>query len=231
MEREPCPDRILDDVGGGFAMGAVGGSVFHFLKGLRNSPNGARIVGGMQAARMSAPRVAGSFAVWAGLFNPCDCTMVYLRIKADPWNSIIAGATTGGVLSLRRGLGAAGASAIFGGIALALIEGVGIAANTFSAKQQNLPPLLADDPNVTIATGLPQPPVSSTDLSSSSSSFPGLRQPPVYPTEVTSLIGRGSWLDGLFRKEEKKKPSSGGTSEILESFETPIPPIPSFEYK
>ena len=105
-------------------MGAVGGSVFHFLKGLRNSPNGARIIGGMQAARMSAPRVAGSFAVWAGLFNAFDCTMVYVRNKEDPWNSIIAGATTGGVLSLRRGLGAAGASAIFDGVALALIEGL-----------------------------------------------------------------------------------------------------------
>nr|GMD84037.1 mitochondrial import inner membrane translocase subunit TIM17-2-like [Ipomoea batatas] len=51
--REPCPDRILDDVGGAF-----------------------------------------------------DCSMVYVRQKEDPWNSIIAGAATGGVLSLRQGLGA-----------------------------------------------------------------------------------------------------------------------------
>nr|GMD20600.1 replication protein A 70 kDa DNA-binding subunit D-like [Ipomoea batatas] len=51
--REPCPDRILDDVGGAF-----------------------------------------------------DCSMVYICQKEDPWNSIIVEAATGGVLSLRQGLGA-----------------------------------------------------------------------------------------------------------------------------
>ncbi|KAL3582647.1 hypothetical protein D5086_016979 [Populus alba] len=43
--REPCPDRILDDIGGAFGMGAVGGSAFHFLKGVHNSPSGARLMG------------------------------------------------------------------------------------------------------------------------------------------------------------------------------------------
>ncbi|KAL0330386.1 UNVERIFIED_CONTAM: Mitochondrial import inner membrane translocase subunit TIM17-2 [Sesamum radiatum] len=62
--REPCPDRILDDVGGAFGMGAVGGAAFHFLKGIYNSPKGERLVGGSQAVRMNAPRVGGSFAVW-----------------------------------------------------------------------------------------------------------------------------------------------------------------------
>ena len=27
--REPCPDRILDDVGGAFSMGCIGGGFFH----------------------------------------------------------------------------------------------------------------------------------------------------------------------------------------------------------
>ncbi|CAM0906660.1 unnamed protein product [Alopecurus aequalis] len=232
MDREPCPDRILDDAGVGFAMGAVGGSVWHFVKGLRNSPNGARMIGGLQAARMKAPGVAGSFAVWSTLFNTFDCTMVFVRKKEDPWNSIISGASTSGILSLRRGLRIAGLSAIGGGLFLALIEGGTIVTNNHFAMQQNIPPLPANDPNVTIATGLPQPPVSYTDLSSSSNSFPGLPQPPMYPTEVPSSSGRSSWFGGLFGKEEKKKPSSsGGMSEILESFDTPSPPIPSFEYK
>lgn len=32
--REPCPDRILDDLGGAFSMGAVGGGLFHACKQL-----------------------------------------------------------------------------------------------------------------------------------------------------------------------------------------------------
>jgi import inner membrane translocase subunit TIM17 len=231
LERDPCPDRILDDAGGAFGMGLVGGSAFHFLKGLYNSPNGARIVGGMQAARMNAPRLGGSFAVWGTLFSTFDCTAVYVRQKEDPWNSIIAGASTSGLLSLRKGLRSTVGGAIVGAAFLAGIEGAGIVINTFLAKQQNTPPLPADDPNVTIATGLPQAHESYTDLSSSSSSFPGLPQLPVYPPEVASSSVSGSWFGSLFGKEKKKASSSRGTSEILESFDTPSPPIPSFDYK
>ena len=44
--REPCPDRIVDDVGGAFGMGAVGGSAWHFISGMRNSPRGCAVCGG-----------------------------------------------------------------------------------------------------------------------------------------------------------------------------------------
>ena len=46
--REPCPDRILDDIGGAFGMGAVGGGIWHLIKGAKNSPSGARTRGGIE---------------------------------------------------------------------------------------------------------------------------------------------------------------------------------------
>lgn len=46
-------------------------------------------------------RVAGNFAVWGGLFSAIDCSLVYIRKKEDPWNSITSGALTGAVLSVR----------------------------------------------------------------------------------------------------------------------------------
>ncbi|KAJ0936842.1 hypothetical protein HanRHA438_Chr03g0135581 [Helianthus annuus] len=122
-------------------MGAVGGAAFHFLKGTYNSPRGDRLLGGVQAVQMNAPRVGGSFAVWGGLFSTFDCTMVYVRQKEDPWNSIIAGAATGGFLQMRQGLGAASRSAVFGGVLLAMIEGAGIMLNKLMSAPQNLPPL------------------------------------------------------------------------------------------
>ncbi|KAM6929848.1 mitochondrial import inner membrane translocase subunit Tim17-B-like isoform 1-T1 [Lycodopsis pacificus] len=36
--REPCPWRIVDDCGGAFTMGAIGGGVFQAIKGFRNAP-------------------------------------------------------------------------------------------------------------------------------------------------------------------------------------------------
>lgn len=69
---------------------------------------------------------AGNFAVWGGLFSSFDCSLVAIRKKEDPWNSIISGAATGGVLAARGGWRAAGRSAAVGGVLLAMIEGLNI---------------------------------------------------------------------------------------------------------
>lgn len=39
--------------------------------------------------------------MWGGLFSAIDCSLVYIRKKEDPWNSITSGALTGAVLSVR----------------------------------------------------------------------------------------------------------------------------------
>ncbi|KAM5558205.1 mitochondrial import inner membrane translocase subunit TIM17-2 [Rosa sericea] len=206
--REPCPDRILDDVGGAFGMGAVGGAAFHFIKGIYNSPKGARLVGGSQAVRMNAPRVGGSFAVWGGLFSTFDCTMVYLRQKEDPWNSIIAGAATGGFLQMRQGLGATARSAAMGGVLLALIEGAGIMLNKIMSEQQQQQQMVMEDPGA----GLP--------------GMPPMGGPP--GAEESSSVG--SWVGGWFGKGKEPEPaSSGSETKVLESFDAP--PVPSFEFK
>ena len=64
--------------------------------------------------------------MWGGLFSSFDCSLVWLRRKEDPWNSIASGALTGGVLAARGGWRAAGRSAAFGGVLLAMIEGLNI---------------------------------------------------------------------------------------------------------
>uniref|UniRef100_A0A6S8D9L3 Mitochondrial import inner membrane translocase subunit TIM17 n=1 Tax=Aureoumbra lagunensis TaxID=44058 RepID=A0A6S8D9L3_9STRA len=124
--REPCPYRIIDDVGGAYAMGAIGGSIWHFVKGWRNSPRGSALAGAVDQMQVRAPIVGGNFAVWGGLFAVFDCSLSAVRQKEDPWNSILAGAATGGVLAARAGPKAAAKNAVVGGILLALIEGLGI---------------------------------------------------------------------------------------------------------
>ncbi|KAK2184981.1 hypothetical protein NP493_248g00021 [Ridgeia piscesae] len=154
MERYCCcsPWRIVDDCGGAFAMGAIGGGVFHSIKGFRNAPSGQyrRLIGCMLAVKERAPITGGNFAVWGGLFSAIDCTMVYIRKKEDPWNSITSGALTGAILSVRNGTAAMAGSAVIGGVLLALIEGVGIlitrwSADQFSQANQQIIP--QDDPS------------------------------------------------------------------------------------
>lgn len=125
-QQTPCPDRILDDCGSAFCMGAIGGSIWHAVKGYRNSPRGDRLRGGFNAMTLRGPTAGGAFAVWGGLFATFDCTYTHLREKEDPWNAIAAGATTGGVLACRSGWKSIGKNALVGGILLGMFEGINI---------------------------------------------------------------------------------------------------------
>ncbi|KAK1365336.1 mitochondrial import inner membrane translocase subunit TIM17-2-like [Heracleum sosnowskyi] len=215
ISREPCPDRILDDIGGAFGMGAVGGSAFHFFKGIYNSPKGERFLGGTQAVRMNAPRVGGSFAVWGALFSTFDCSLVYLRQKEDPWNSILSGAATGGLLQMRQGVRAASRSALMGGVLLALIEGAGLMLNKFVAQQQQNAMLMNGDfPGMDRGgvIGLPD--------------LPGVNIPEPESNSETVLSRFKGWFGGD-KKDERKYTSA--KTEILESFDAPVPP--TFEFK
>ena len=66
--REPCPDRILDDVGGAFGMGAVGGGLWHTVKGIKNSPQGQRLLGGSEVRETRAAYGGGGKMTWT-----CTC--------------------------------------------------------------------------------------------------------------------------------------------------------------
>lgn len=132
--REPCPNRIVDDAGGAFAMGVIGGSMWHGVKGYRNSPIGHRFRGSLNAIKTRGPILGGNFAVWGGLFTSFDCGITYIRDGTqDPINAIASGFLTGGVLAARGGPKPALTSAVFGGVLLALIEGASIMlSKTFS---------------------------------------------------------------------------------------------------
>ncbi|ORZ40102.1 mitochondrial import inner membrane translocase subunit [Catenaria anguillulae PL171] len=123
LNRDPCPWVVLNDAGGAFAMGGIGGSVIHFVKGARNAPRGERFTGALAAMKARAPVSAGGFAVWGGLFSTFDCAFAGLRGKKDAWNSIMSGFTTGGVLAARAGWKASLTSATVGGLLLGMIEG------------------------------------------------------------------------------------------------------------
>ncbi|KAL2879588.1 translocase of the inner membrane [Colletotrichum sp. CLE4] len=142
--RDPCPWVILNDFGGAFAMGAIGGTVWHGIKGYRNSPYGERRIGAISAIKMRAPVLGGNFGVWGGLFSALETEQKALYFgpnalqgldhgilglrghKEDPWNSIAAGFLTGGALAIRGGYKAARNGAIGCALLLAVIEGVGI---------------------------------------------------------------------------------------------------------
>lgn len=124
--REPCPYRIIDDVGSAFLMGCTLGGIWHAGKGARNSPKGERFGGALQSVKARSPVLGGQFAVWGGLFSCFDCTLVAIRHKEDPWNSIVAGGLTGGTLAARAGWKAMTQSAVIGGVLLAAIEGMSL---------------------------------------------------------------------------------------------------------
>lgn len=85
-------------------MGAVGGTLWHGIKGARNSPRGDKWIGSISAIKARAPVVGGNFGVWGGLFSTFDCAVKGYRQKEDPYNAIISGFLTGGTLAVRSEL-------------------------------------------------------------------------------------------------------------------------------
>uniref|UniRef100_A0A915KGE1 Uncharacterized protein n=1 Tax=Romanomermis culicivorax TaxID=13658 RepID=A0A915KGE1_ROMCU len=57
--REPCPWRIVDDCGGAFAMGCVGGSLFHAVRQGYKAPKGisSRLSDALVGLRTGGPKV------------------------------------------------------------------------------------------------------------------------------------------------------------------------------
>lgn len=123
-------------MGGGFLLGAVGGGMWHFVKGYRNAPMQARWAGAFTAARLRAPVLGGNFGVWGGLFSVFDCSLAALRRREDPWNAIAAGGLTGGVLAARAGPRAIVRNAIGGAVILAFIEGAMMLVTKLILKMQ-----------------------------------------------------------------------------------------------
>jgi import inner membrane translocase subunit TIM17 len=141
--RDPCPIVILNDFGGAFAMGAIGGCVWHGLKGFRNSPYGERGPGAISAIKARVPVVAGNFGVWGGLFSTYDCAVKAVRKREDPLNAIIAGFFVGGSLAIRGGWRHTRNSAITCACLLGVFEGVGLMFQRYMAWQNKpiAPPL------------------------------------------------------------------------------------------
>ena len=79
--REPCPWRIIDDCGGAFSMGLIGGSLFNGIQGFRNAPTGInrRALGGLVRLKERAPVLGGQFAAWGLCFATFDCSIAYMR--------------------------------------------------------------------------------------------------------------------------------------------------------
>ena len=70
-EREPCPWRIVDDIGGAFCMGAIGGGVWHSIKGARMAPAGARWAGSLSAVQARSPVLGGQFGKFKKKYLNC----------------------------------------------------------------------------------------------------------------------------------------------------------------
>lgn len=130
------PYRIIEDAGGAFFMGLLGGTVWHGASGYRSAPSGLRIRSAFSAMRTRAPALGGNFAIWGSSFSMFDCGLVYIRNgREDAYNSIGAGALTGALLAARGGIGSSFRSALVGGVFLAVIEGAGVLMGRLFAEE------------------------------------------------------------------------------------------------
>lgn len=142
------PDCIIDSAGLGFALGAIGGSPYHFIKGLYSWPNGRRLAAGAQAVRISAPCVGGSLAAYCGLIEAFRFAMVSACKKDDFWSFVLPGFATGMCLPVGRGPRTVGISALAGLSTAAAVYGERFWARHIRYTRPYSPPPL-EDPGLT----------------------------------------------------------------------------------
>lgn len=203
-------------------MGAVGGGMWHFIRGMKASPSGYRLKGAIESVRTHSPRLGGSFANWGMTFAAVDCSLQYLRRKEDPWNSIGSGAITGFVLSLRFGVQNAVRSGIFGGAILALIEGMSIALTKMNSPP---PPGVPYQPEMAAAGPHGPVPAGAGAMPGPSGAQGGLPPLPPGAEPASSSGGGGGWFSSLFGGSEPPKQQSLQTLEFKEEDFAP-PPLP-----
>lgn len=66
-----------------------------------------------------------------------DCLLIHYRQKDDPWNAVMAGFITGGVLAIRGGASQAFKQAMMGGMILAIIEVASNLMNAIMVRKQH----------------------------------------------------------------------------------------------
>uniref|UniRef100_A0A0N4ZF71 Mitochondrial import inner membrane translocase subunit TIM17 n=1 Tax=Parastrongyloides trichosuri TaxID=131310 RepID=A0A0N4ZF71_PARTI len=135
--REPCPYRIGDDMGSGFSMGLLGGSLFHAVAGFRKATDRPKFESMLQNVRKKAPLTGVQFAAWGGMFSTCDCTLAAIRKKEDPFNTIVSGGLTGALLACRSGPAVMASSAFLGAAILAMIEGLGVVMSRYVGQMHD----------------------------------------------------------------------------------------------
>lgn len=111
----------VQETGCAFKYALVGGSIFHFFKGLCRSPDGERLAGAWHAMGVNAPRVAGKFGAWFGLSAAVDNALCYARQKDDHWNYIASNTIPTVLLCMHRGRAATlGFASLAAGLTVAM---------------------------------------------------------------------------------------------------------------
>ncbi|XP_024177690.1 mitochondrial import inner membrane translocase subunit TIM17-2 [Rosa chinensis] len=212
---KPSPDHVVNVVGGTFGVGFVFGGALHFLKGIYNSPGGARLAGAAQAIRINAPLVGGRFARTTGTGTSPALPPDAAGVRAD------------GEVH-RRGRGTVGPTRRLGDH-----DGQVLGAVSPSAL---LHWYVTEEPGASMP-GLPGPEAVGSEGSpgpeavrSEGSSKPeavgseGSARPEAVGSEGSS--SGGSWFG---KGKESEAASSGSETKVLESFDAP--PVQGFEIK
>ena len=136
MNQIPFPGKMFYDLGDSFLTGCSMGAVWYFLKGAYIGAPRSRIKSGITLLRQKATSLGGSFATWSLFYSASYCACSFLRKREDCYNGIIAGFSTGFILSMRSGLRSAIKSGIAGGFFLSAVEGISMIAQQYQRKIQ-----------------------------------------------------------------------------------------------
>jgi hypothetical protein len=117
----PCT-RIVSDIGDGFTVGCIIGSIWYFTKGAFYSTKKQRFKSGINLLSKRAAVLGGKFAIWTFVFSSTNCLIAKLRNRDDLLNSVISGFSARFAMMIRGGVRLALGSGIIGGLLVGMCE-------------------------------------------------------------------------------------------------------------
>ncbi|KAF0992327.1 hypothetical protein HZS_534 [Henneguya salminicola] len=97
--RTPCPNRIYEDTGVAFTIGAIGGIIFQCGQAIFTRSRSRTLLKIGSKLRYRVPTTCGSFALWGLSFSLCECSLQFIGVKNQAASAVIAGSFTGALLA------------------------------------------------------------------------------------------------------------------------------------
>ena len=119
---KPSIVKMLDDTGGAFLMAGISSFIFNGIRGYYHAARGRRTSALINSGYRALLKTGFGFGFWGMSYSTIDLMLNKIRPNHITSNSVISGAVTSSILTLRYGFNEMVKQALLGGFIITIID-------------------------------------------------------------------------------------------------------------